>query len=169
MNRADRIRRRPQLEQLESLVPLSAAAAALHHAAAVPAAVARPQDGSLQGTVRGVFVRTGGDPNTGATYQITTSGRLNPIGQTSDQAKIQTTGPGLTGLVNSSMTIRNSKGSMKISLDGADVTGTPGQLAYTFISGTRAYQNVSASGLIDVSLGSVSTSRGGSIRLTFHA
>jgi hypothetical protein len=176
-NETIRHRQLPQVEALESRLPLSGVAGTSHDALASRAASAIVQRQgpvvTLQGSARGVFVTTHGNPDTGATYQITTSGRLSPLGQTAESARVQTTGFVLTGSATGTMTVTGAHGSLKLNLQGTLQSGSstlPRTLTYTIISGSRSFRNAEGSGVIDVTINaSFASQRVGQITLNFHA
>jgi hypothetical protein len=164
------------VEALESLLPLSGAAGALHGAVAVrqvtPMVTGLGQAISLQGTVRGGYFVSFGVPDVGSTYRIGTVGRLTPLGQTSEAAQVHTTGFIATGTATGTMTIRGSRGSLALKLVGPVQPGfspLPSTLSYTINGGSRAYQHASGSGTIAVTLNQgFGSSNFGLISLTFH-
>jgi hypothetical protein len=178
MRNKNRHRRRPEVEALEALVPLSGASAGMHGAAVAV------QDVStrltlpfatpivLQGTVRGAFVVTRGNPDTGATYQVVTAGRITPLGQTAGTARVQTTGFILLGTATGTMTINAPRGSLRLNLTGPLQPGfsqPPSTVSFTITGGTRSFRNVVGTGTIDVALNSsIASGRSGTITLTFH-
>jgi hypothetical protein len=165
------------VEALESLVPLSGGAGT------IPGAVAgRPLSTevrlpfatpiSLNGTVRGAYFVSLGNPDTGSTYQIGAAGRISPLGQTGETARIRTTGFIASGMATGTMSIAAPRGTLTLRLTGPVQPGfapLPGTLSYTITGGTRAYRNVTGAGSIDVTINSsVDSSNFGLITLSFH-
>jgi hypothetical protein len=176
MRNTNRHRRRPQVEALESWMPLSGAAGAIHAAVALrnvtPIVARQGQAIVLQGTVRGGYFVSFGVPDIGSTYRIGTVGRLAPLGQSSEAAQVHTTGFIAQGMATGTMTIRAARGSLSLNLIGPVQPGfspLPSTLSYTITGGTRAYQNASGTGTIDVTLNQgIGSSNFGLITLNFH-
>jgi hypothetical protein len=121
---------------------------------------------------RGADVVSQGNPDTGATYQVVAAGRITPLGQTAETARVQTTGFILLGTATGTMTINAPRGSLRLNLTGPLQPGfsqPPGTLSLTTTGGTRSFRNVVGSGTIDVAINSsFASGRSGTITLTFH-
>src|SRR4051794_5793293 len=86
-------RRLPQVEALESLIPLSGMAGAVPGVTAardlIPFVQRTPAHTiTLQGKAQGSYSITRGIPDTGVTYGIETAGRLTPLGKTAEKGQI---------------------------------------------------------------------------------
>src|SRR2546430_904829 len=118
----DRKRLQPQVEGLESRLPLSGGAGAgavgAHEVRATQVALAQGLSLPLQGTVRGAYFASSGIPDTGSSYRISGAGRVNPLGQTGDTARIQTTGFIANGRATGTMSIVAPRGTVKLALAG---------------------------------------------------
>jgi hypothetical protein len=176
MTNRNRHRHRPQVEALESLVPLSGGLGA-GQGGAVAAAIAPivKRQGSalaLSGTVQGGYLVTSPIPDVGRTYQIGVAGRVSPLGQTGDSATIHTTGFIASGMATGTMTISAPRGTLKLQLTGPVQPGfasLPGTMSYTITSGKGAYKNATGSGSIAITLNSsVLTDRFGLITMKFR-
>jgi hypothetical protein len=167
---------RPQVEALESWVPLSGAAGAIH-AGAVAAAMA-PIVGrqgpvlALSGTVQGGYAISGLIPDIGKTYKFGVAGRISPLGQTGDNGQIHTTGFIARGVATGTMTIGAPRGTVKLQLTGPTQPGfapLPSTMSYTINGGTGAYKKATGSGTIAINLTSNLLSYGfGLVSLTFQ-
>jgi len=175
MRSLDRHRYRPQVEALESWVPLSGAGGAIHGALGVaalaPIAKSQAKALVLSGTLHGAYVFNHLNPDTGGTYQFGVEGNITPLGQTGDSGRIQTTGFIATGRATGTLTIAAPKGSLKLQLTGPVQGGfgaLPSALSYTITSGTRSYRGATGSGSMVVTLNSSVFSSGfGLVSLRF--
>jgi hypothetical protein len=163
---------------LESWVPLSGAAGALHGGLTAAATVApiTARQGSvlaLSGTVRGGYIVSGLIPDVGKSYQFGVAGRISPLGQTGDNGQIHTTGFIATGVATGTMTIGAPRGTIKLQLTGPTQPGfapLPSTMSYTINGGTGLYQKATGSGTIDITLTSNVFSYGfGLMTISFHA
>jgi len=155
MRSLDRHRSRPQVEVLESWVPLSGAGGAVQGALGVAALApiverqAKPL--VLNGTLHGGYSFNHLSPAATGTYPFGVEGRMTSLGETGDSGQIKTNG--LTA--NGTMTIAAPRGSLKLQLTGAVQAGSetlPSTLSYTITSGTRSYRGATGSGSIVVTL-----------------
>lgn len=151
----------PQVEALESLLPLSSTAGAIAAASASrePAAIHEGVRASaaiaLQGRLQGTYTLRGGDPATGATYQVATNGRLAPLGRTTGTGQIRTPGLATPGQVDGTLRIKAPRGVVTLQVTSpvqSGFTSLSGTLAYTITGGTRAYLDATGSGSIDVAV-----------------
>jgi hypothetical protein len=171
----DRHRHRPQVEALESWVPLSGAAGAMQGAVAGhgPAAIVtrQVQTFALNGTLHGGYLLNGLNPDVGGTYQVGVEGKMTPLGQAGASAKIQTAGFIAQGVATGAMTIAAPRGNLKLQLTGpvqSDPASLPATLSYTIIGGTRSYRGATGSGSIAITLdSSVLSNRFGLVSLRF--
>ena len=161
MRSFDRHRHRPQVEALESWVPLSSAGGAMHGALAVTALapIAERQANAivLNGTLHGGYVFNHLNPDTGGTYQFGVEGKVTPLGQTGDSGRVQTTGFIASGMATGTMTISAPRGSLKLQLTGPVQGGfaaLPATLSYTITGGTHSYRGATGSGSMVVTLNS---------------
>jgi hypothetical protein len=157
MRSLDRHQHRPQVEALESWVPLSGAGGAMHDAVGVNAlaTIAKRQAPAivLNGTLHGAYAFNHLSPATAGTYQFGVEGRMTSLGETGDSGRIQTNGLTASG----TMTIAAPRGSLKLQLAGpvqAGATTLPSTLSYTITSGTRSYRGTTGSGSVVVTLNS---------------
>ena len=175
MRSLDRHRYRPQVEALESWVPLSGAGGALHGAIGVAAVapIAKRQVPALvlSGTLHGGYVFNHLNPDTGGTYSFGVEGKITPLGQTGDSGRIQTTGFIATGKATGTLTIAVPRGTLKLQLTGpvqGGLAALPSTLSYTITSGTHSYRGATGSGSIVVTLNSSIFSSGfGLVSLRF--
>jgi hypothetical protein len=171
----DRHQYRPRFEALESWVPLSGAAGAMHAAAGPHARAAiaphQAQAFALNGTLHGGFFLTATTSSVGGTFSFGIEGKVTPLGQTGDSGRIQTTGPVAQGMATGTLTIAAPKGSLKLQLSGpvqAGPAGLPATLSYTITSGTHSYRGATGSGAFAVSANaSFVSNRFGLISLRF--
>ncbi len=175
MRSLNRHRSRPQVEALESWVPLSGAGGAMQGALGVPALapIAKRQVPAivLSGTLHGAYVFNHLNPDTGGTYQFGVEGKMASLGETGDSGRIQTTGFIASGRATGTLTIAAPKGSLKLQLTGPPQGGfapLPPTMSYTITSGTRSYRGATGSGSIAVTLNSSVFSTGfGLVSLRF--
>jgi hypothetical protein len=162
---------------LESWVPLSGAAGALHGGltAAAVAPITKRQESvlALSGTVRGGYIVSSVIPDVGKSYQFGVAGRISPLGQTGDNGQIHTTGFIASGIASGTMTIGAPHGTIKLQLTGPPQPGftpLPSTMSYTINGGTGAYTKATGSGTIDITLTSNVFSYGfGLMTISFHA
>lgn len=173
MSSLNRHRYRPQVEALESWVPLSGAAGAMHGVVGIHALapVARAQSVALAGTLHGGYFLSGSNPDVGGTYRIGVTGKVTPLGQTGDSGQIQSAGFIAQGTAKGTLTIAAPRGSLKLQLTGPVQSGPaplPSTLSYTITSGTRSYRGATGSGAFAVTLSaSFVSNRFGLISLRF--
>jgi hypothetical protein len=159
MSHRNRNRHRPQIEALESWVPLSGAAAALPGgavaAARAPIVAHQGTALALSGTVQGGYVVSGIIPDIGKTYQFGVAGRISPLGQTGDSGQIHTTGFIAMGSATGTMTISAPRGALKLQLNGPPQAGfapLPSTMTYTITGGNGAYKKTTGTGTIAIML-----------------
>ena len=95
------------------------------------------------------------NPDTGKSYRIATVGSISPLGQTSESAKVQTTGFIASGMATGTMTISSRRGNLTLQLKGPVQPGfapLPTAMSYTITSGTRTYVGANGSGSIGITL-----------------
>jgi hypothetical protein len=173
----ERNRRRPEVEALESIVPLSGMSGMMGGGGVLVApevrAVHRAQGVTLalQGTVRGGYFVPFGVPDTGKTYHIGVAGGINPLGSTGDTATIHTPGFIAHGMAAGMMRIAAPRGVVRLELVGPVQPGfaaLPSMVSYTIVGGTGAYTGATGAGTIALTLNpSVASNNLGLITMTF--
>jgi len=132
------MKRRPEVEGLETMTLLSGVAGTVHEAVKIPNPV------HLVGTIKGSFTAT--SATTGAIKNL--SGTLRPFGHISGRKTIP------ISLANGSqnLTLTSPAGNLtfSINLQGTPQTGFLG--TYTVVSGTKALRGESGSGNLAVGL-----------------
>ena len=141
---------RPTVEGLESRLTLSQVSAS-QAVASILAAQAHPikLEGSVHGTVSIRLL----NPDVGGSFTITSHGTLKSLGTVSANGMAEGTGFIAQGRAEGSLTIRNSKGSFAVLLEGPiqpGFTGLPSNFQYTISGGTGAYKGATGIGTADV-------------------
>lgn len=150
------LRRRPQLEALEAMTMLSAAAAV----APVPVAAESMPPAShhiqLSGGIQGTYVVRMVNPDVGKTYYFSgTPGQLSPLGRSKLIGGIQAPGFIANGHSRGALLITNSQGSLTLGVIGPAHPGGPpfpNVFNYTIIRGTGLYQGDTGTGYIALGL-----------------
>ena len=121
------IRRRPEVETLESMTLLSGVAAAAHPVAALTSV-------ELSGTVKGTLSASG---------KVKGSGSLSPVG------KITFSGHQTIGVVQGSETLSSKHGKISLTTDLRSIGGGSYTGEYTITGGTKSYAGASGEGSLE--------------------
>jgi hypothetical protein len=139
----EHLRRRPQLESLESMTLLSGSAAAVGGAIAALVAPPAPTSGHmirLTGTAKGRFHAHINNPDTGKDFTFFGSGQVAPLGHVDLTGHIHSPGFIANGHSTGLLVLSNPKGSVTLSLIG------PVQSGFTPVPDTFTFKITNASG-----------------------
>jgi hypothetical protein len=158
----------PSVDGLESRLALSHASGSAV-IASILAAQSHPI--RLSGTIHGTATRQVLNPDVGALFHITASGRLAGLGNVTASGEANGTGFISQGRSTGSLTITNSKGSFTLMLEGPiqpGFTGLPSSYQFTISGGTGAYVGATGMGTAHLKVGPASSTGVSSITINFH-
>jgi hypothetical protein len=139
--KSQRHTRKPVIEQFESKNLMSAGVTGLHGPAAVsaqPIQLIVP----LNGTFDGQFTKTEKNPDIGATYSFSGTGKVQRIGEFSVDGTIHTIGFIQFGPVQGTFVLRNAAGSITVQFTATGKGfGLPVHYKYKITHGTGMYTN----------------------------
>ena len=164
-----RMKARPQLESLESMILLSRAAATAlsrpDHAEGSVATLATDATLTLSGTEHGVFlaVRSSSEK----TYDIAAAGTLTPIGPTAATGNLRVVSGVSSGPPNGTLKLMTKKGTLKLQIPesvalpaGLPTATSTNEIIDTYVitKGTGAYKGDTGSGVVEFTFNGVNSS-----------
>lgn len=175
--RRNRFRAQPQVEGLESMTLLSAAAGTL---AAATEPMIPVQIVAISGTAKGTFTGQQSNPDTGATDKVLADGKLSGVGQTLVTGSLVFPGNVKNGTAKGSLTLQTLRGSLTLKLvqvtptAAVATTSSTHTFDFTITKGTGKFRGKVGTGLVSVTLTSKAsaslgshTARVGTITLKF--
>jgi hypothetical protein len=153
----EHLRRRPELESLESVTLLSGASAAVVGAVAALATTdASATKIHLTGTAKGSYHLSIANPDTGKEFTFLGSGRVAPLGQVTLSGTIRSPGFIANGHSTGSLVLSTPKGSVTLELTGPPQNGTtpvPNVFSFQITKATGTFKSDTGTGYIDLVLG----------------
>ena len=108
----------------------------------------------LVGTASGTYLKHVANPDTGATYSLSGTGNVTPLGSDTVSGSLVTPGFVANGRITGTVTLNNSHGSVTASLSGAApaaITATSAiKLTYVVTSATGRYKGTAGTGSVVV-------------------
>ncbi len=169
MKRSNHRQAKPRLESLEAIAPPAAGAAGAAAHAAVSAAINHGPHLGLEGTFQGTYTQVFINPDAGRQQSLVGTGRLENLGAFKLTGTLHTPGFIARGHAAGTLTLANTKGTIKVSLVGPTEPGfggIPSSFTYSITGGSGKYFGAHGNGV--VTLADTNNAATGPFTMRFH-